>query len=132
MLRYLLDTNICIHVLKHKPAAAREAFNRHAAHLCTSSVVIAELLYGAEKSGRPDDNRDAVEGFAARLEVVSFDDRAAAHYGVIRAELERQGTPIGPYDLMIAAHARSLGLTLVTNNTREFQRVPGLLLENWV
>ena len=131
MLRYLLDTNICIHVLKHKPAAARDRFNRHAAHLCTSSVVIAELLYGAEKSSRPDDNRDSVEAFATRLEVIPFDQRAATHYGVIRAALEREGMPIGPYDLMIAAHARSLGLTLVTNNTKEFQRVPGLLLEDW-
>lgn len=132
MLRWLLNTNICIHVLKHKPVATREAFNRHAAHMCTSSVLIAELLYGAEKSSRPDDNRDAVEGFATRLEVVPFDDGAAAHYGVIRVEFERRGTPVGPYDLMTAAHARSLGLTLVTNNTKEFQRVPGLLLENRV
>ena len=132
MVRYLLDTNICIHVLRHKPATARDAFNRHAAYLCTSSVVIAELLYGAEKSERPDDNRDAVEAFGARLEVLPFDDRAAAHYGVIRTQLERAGTPIGPYNLMIAAHARSLGLTLVTNNMKAFQRVPGLLLEDWL
>lgn len=132
MLRYLLDTNICIHVLKHRPRTAREQFNRHAAHLCTSSVVLAELLYGAEKSGRPDENRDVVERFAARLEVVAFDDPAAAHYGRIRADFERAGQPIGPYDLMIAAQARSLGLTLVTNNAKEFERVPGLLLENWI
>lgn len=132
MLRYMLDTNICIHVLKHHPTAARDAFNRHSQHLCMSSVVLAELLYGAEKSSHPDDNRDVVERFAARLDIVSFDDRAAAHYGRLRADLERVGQPIGPYDLMIAAHARSLGLTLVTNNQREFQRVPGLLLENWI
>lgn len=132
MLRYMLDTNICIHVLKHQPPAAREAFNRHSEHLCISSVVLAELLYGGEKSAHPDHNRDTVERFATRLDVVPFDERAAAHYGRVRADLEREGRPIGPYDLMIATHARSLGLTLVTNNEREFQRVPGLLLENWI
>lgn len=131
MLRYMLDTNICIYVLKHQPAAVREAFNRHSEHLCTSSVVLAELLYGAEKSAQPDHNRDVIERFAARLDVIPFDEGAAAHYGRIRADLERAGQPIGPYDLMIAAHARSRGLTLVTNNEREFQRIPGLLLENW-
>lgn len=131
MLRYMLDTNICIYVVKHHPASLRDAFNRHSEHLCISSVVLAELLYGAEKSAQPDHNRDTVERFAARLDVVHFDDRAAAHYGRLRADLEREGRPIGPYDLMIAAHARSLGLTLVTNNEREFRRVPGLLLENW-
>lgn len=132
MLRYLLDTNICIYVLKHQPPPVRDAFNRHSEHLCISSVSLAELLYGAEKSAQPDRNRDTVERFAARLDIVPFDDRAAAHYGRLRADLERKGQPIGPYDLMIAAHARSLGLTLVTNNEREFERVPGLLLENWV
>lgn len=131
MLRYMLDTNICIDVIKHHPPPLRDAFNRHSEHLCISSVVLAELLYGAEKSAQPDHNRDTVERFAAHLDIVHFDDRAAAHYGRLRADLERQGQPIGPYDLMIAAHARSLGLTLVTNNEREFQRVPGLLLENW-
>jgi len=132
VLRYLLDTNICIHVLKHKPESARRQFNHHAAHLSTSSVVMAELRHGAEKSARPTENRDALETLAARLTVLPFDDRAADHYGRIRAELERAGRPVGSYDLMIAAHARSLGLTLVTNNTREFERVPGIVLENWV
>ena len=131
MLRYMLDTNICIYALKHKPAGVREAFEAHGAHLSTSAVVIAELLYGAEKSARPDANREAIEAFAARLEVLPFDMEAADHYGRLRAELEASGRPIGPYDLMIAAHARSAGLALVTNNTKEFERVPGLLLENW-
>ena len=106
------------------------------------------MLYGAEKSARPDrgasfiargdsparpeTNIVVVEGFAARLAVLPFDDRAAAHYGQIRGELERKGTPIGPYDLMIAAHARCEGLTLVTHNVREFRRVAGLRVENWV
>ncbi len=132
MLRYLLDTNICIHVLRHRPQSVRETFNRHAAHLCTSSVVLGELLYGTEKSAQPEHDLDRIERFVARLEVLPFDDRAAAHYGSIRAELERTGEPIGVYDLMIAGHARSAGLRLVTNNEREFTRVPGLLVENWI
>lgn len=132
MLRYLLDTNICIYVIKNRPAEVREAFNRHANHLCLSSVTLAELSYGAEKSAQPAHNLQVVESFVARLEVLPFEDRAAAHFGQIRAVLEREGRVIGAYDLMIAAHARSQGLTLVTNNVGEFQRVPGLMVENWV
>lgn len=94
--------------------------------------MLAELLYGAERSSRREHNLDQVERFATRLEVLPFDDNAAVHYGQIRAALERSGQGIGPYGLMIAGHARSLGLTLVSNNEREFSRVPGLLLENWV
>ncbi|SEP15965.1 tRNA(fMet)-specific endonuclease VapC [Aquisalimonas asiatica] len=132
MLRYLLDTNICIYVIKHRPAQARERFNQHGPHLCTSSVVAAELYYGAARSGRPEHNLLQVESFLARLDILPFDENAAGHYGEIRADLARAGTPIGPYDLMIAAHARSRGLTVVTNNESEFTRVPGLLVENWV
>lgn len=132
MLRYMLDTNICIYVLKNHPPQLRELFARHTEQLCTSSVVLAELVYGAEKSAKPDENLQIVEGFAARLEVLPFADKAAAHYGEIRADLERKGTPIGPYDLMIAGHARSEGLILVTNNVREFGRVVGLRVENWL
>jgi tRNA(fMet)-specific endonuclease VapC len=132
MLRYMLDTNICIYAIKHRPAAVRETFNQKAHHLCVSSVSLAELLYGAEKSSQPTHNLTIIESFVARLEVLPFDDKAAAHYGQIRAPLEREGKIIGPYDLMIAAHARSQGLTLVTNNEKEFARVPGLLIENWV
>ena len=131
MLRYLLDTNICIYVLRHRPPHVREAFNRHATHLCTSSVVLGELLYGAEKSAHPEHNMEQVERFMARLEVLPFDHGAAAHFANIRTELERNGEPIGAYDLMIAGHARSAGLRLVTNNEKEFARVPGLLVENW-
>lgn len=131
MLRYMLDTNICIYVIKHKPAQMRERFNQHADHLCVSSVTAAELMYGAEKSAQPSHNLAIVESFLARLEVLPFVTKEAVHYGQIRATLERGGLPIGPYDLMIAAHARSQGLTLVTNNMKEFERVPGLLLENW-
>ena len=132
MLRYMLDTNICIYVLKQHPPQLRDTFEQHADRLCISSVTLAELMYGAEKSALTAQNLKVVEGFAARLEVLSFADKAAAHYGQIRAELEVSGSIIGPYDLMIAGHARSEGLVLVSNNIREFERVPGLRLENWV
>lgn len=131
MLRYMLDTNICIHAIKNRPAAVRDRFNEHSAHLSISAVTLGELLYGAEKSNDASGNLSIVESFAARLVVLPFDEKAAAHFGQTRAALERLGTPIGPYDLMIAGHARSEGLTLVTNNLREFQRVDGLRTENW-
>lgn len=132
MLKYLLDTNIVIYTLKNRPPEVREAFNRHADQLCASTVTLGELIYGAEKSRQPERNLAEVESFAARLQVLPFDTDAAIHFGQIRAELARSGYPIGPYDLMIAGHARSRGLVLVSNNLREFQRVPGLRLENWV
>ena len=131
MLSYLLDTNICIYVLKRQPAHLRDRFNQQASQLCISSVVLSELLYGAEKSARPAENRNRLDEFCGRLVVLPYDDNAASHYGRIRAGLERSGQIIGAYDLMIAAHARSRGLTLVTNNEREFTRVPGLVVENW-
>jgi len=131
MLKYLLDTNICIFTLKNKPQSVREAFNRHHGQLCISSVTLMELIYGAEKSSSPESNLAVVEGFAARLEVLPYDANAAAHTGQLRAELAKLGKPIGPYDQMIAGHARSLGLILVSNNRREFERVPGLRLEDW-
>lgn len=132
MLKYLLDTNICIYTIKNKPEAVREAFNRHHNQLSISAVTLMELIYGAEKSAAPEKNLAVVEGFAARLEVLDYDAAAAAHTGQLRAELTKLGQPIGPYDQMIAGHARSRGLILVTNNHREFERVPGLRLENWV
>jgi len=132
MLRYMLDTNVCIQVIKNRPEALRTRFNANAASLCISVVTLSELLYGAEKSARPEANRINVEQFTARLEVLPFDDDAAAHYGDIRATLERQRTPIGAYDMMIAAHARAHGLVIVTNNTREFTRVQGLRVEDWL
>jgi tRNA(fMet)-specific endonuclease VapC len=132
MLRYMLDTNICIYVIKNRPPGLRERFNSLAQQLCISAVTLAEMNYGAEKSERSADNLAVVEQFAARLEVLAFAERAAAHYGQIRAELERQGTLIGGYDMMIGGHARSEGLLLVTNNRREFQRIEGLRIENWV
>lgn len=132
MLKYLLDTNIVIYVIKNRPQAARERFTLHQGRLAISTVTLMELVYGAEKSSQPERNLRDVEGLASRLEVLTYDESAAIHTAQIRAALARQGTPIGPYDQMIAGHARASGLTLVSNNTGEFQRVPGLLLENWI
>lgn len=131
MLKYLLDTNLCIRVLRDKPQGLRERFNAEASGLSISSVVLYELLYGAAKSARPVENRHQVEAFAARLEVLDFDGDAAAHAGEIRADLEREGRPIGGYDVLIAGHARSRGLIVVTGNLAEFQRVEGLRCEDW-
>ncbi|GGX48398.1 type II toxin-antitoxin system tRNA(fMet)-specific endonuclease VapC [Saccharospirillum salsuginis] len=132
MLKYMLDTNICIYTIKNKPEQVRVAFNQHHDQLCISTITLMELIYGAEKSAAPDRNLEVVEGFAARLEVLDYNTEAAAHSGQIRAELARNGTPIGPYDQMIAGHARSRGLILVTNNVREFERVPGIRVQDWV
>ncbi|MCK9199716.1 MAG: type II toxin-antitoxin system VapC family toxin [Gallionella sp.] len=132
MLKYLLDTNIVIYVIKRRPPEALEIFNRHHGHMAISSVTLAELVHGAEKSSDVARNIRVVEDFTSRLAVLPYDDKAAWQYGHIRAALEKIGRPIGVNDLHIAAHARSNGLTLVTNNLREFERVPGLLLENWV
>lgn len=132
MLAYMLDTNICIHVMKTYPPAVREKFNAVAEQLCISSITLGELHYGAEKSARCAENLTAIAHFVARLEVLAFDDKAAAHYGQLRAELERAGTPCGPHDMQIGAHARSEGLIVVTNNMREFTRMPGLRVENWL
>jgi tRNA(fMet)-specific endonuclease VapC len=132
MLEYMLDTNICIYVIKNRPAALRERFDQLAEALCISVITLGELLYGVEKSARRTENLQAVEQFTARLEVVPFSLRAAAHFGQIRAELAKLGTLCGAYDMLTGAHARSEGLMLVTNNVREFQRIPGLLVVNWV
>ena len=132
MLKYLLDTNIAIYVIKHRPIQALATFNRHAGQLCISSITLAELFHGVEKSTLPDHNLRQVEDFVSRLEVLEYSSKAASHYGDIRANLESKGTPIGVNDLHIAAHARSEWLTLVTNNLGEFERVEGLRLENWV
>ncbi len=131
MLKYMLDTNICIFTIKNRPQKVRDAFNRHGGQLCVSSVSLMELIYGAERSASPERNLIVVEGFAARLEVLPYDEIAASHTGQLRAELARNGTPIGPYDQLIAGHARSRGLIMVTNNRREFDRVPGLRVEDW-
>jgi tRNA(fMet)-specific endonuclease VapC len=132
MLRYMIDTNIAIYTLKNRPAKVRNAFNNHNGEMCLSSVSLGELIYGAEKSVHVERNLADIEGFAARLEVRAFDNLAEIQFGQLRAELTKSGKVIGPYDMMIAGHARALGLILVTNNIKEFKRVPGLRLENWV
>ena len=132
MLRYLLDTNLCIRLLRDRPRGLRSRFNVEADVLCTSDVVLYELLYGAERSDRPAETRQEVERFTARLSVLPFDDDAAAHTAEIRGSLERRGMVIGPYDLMIAGHARSRGLVVVTGNLGEFRRVDGLQGEDWM
>lgn len=132
MLKYMLDTDIVIYTIKNKPEHMRDTFKHHSGLLCISAVTFGELIYGAEKSEQPLRNLADIEGLAARLTVLPFDDNAATQFGQLRAELAKKGKPIGPYDLMIAGHARALGLTLVTNNTREFKRVPGLRIKNWV
>ena len=132
MLLYMLDTNICIYVIKNRPAEVQDRFNRLAGQLCISSIALGELHYGAEKSARRAENLEAIEGFVDRLEVLPFANRAALHYGQIRAQLEREGRVAGTHDMLIGAHARSEDLTIVTNNVREFERVPGLSVENWL
>jgi tRNA(fMet)-specific endonuclease VapC len=131
MLRYMLDTNLCIRVLRERPASLRDRFNLEADGLCISTIVLTELLHGAAKSSRPEHNRREVESFAARLEVLPFDSDAAGHAADIRAVLEREGLGIGGYDVLIAGHARSRGLIIVTGNLGEFQRVAGLRSEDW-
>ncbi len=132
MLAYMLDTNICIYVMKSYPPDLRDKFNSLAEQLCISSITLGELHYGAEKSTRRADNLTAIEHFVARLDVLSFGAKAAAHYGQLRAELERAGTPCGPHDMQIGGHARSEGLIVVSNNMREFGRMPGIRAESWV
>lgn len=129
-LRYLLDTNICIFAMKGRGGLG-DRFEREGDGLAISSVTLAELAYGVEKSAAPARNAAALAAFAARLAALDFDAAAAEAYGRLRARLERGGRVIGPYDMMIAAHALSRGLAVVTNNRREFDRVEGLAVEDW-
>jgi len=132
-MKFLLDTNICIYLIKKKPPRVLEKFKDHSVgEIGVSSITVAELQYGVEKSQRPPQNRKALSQFLIPLVIADFDDQAAEAYGKARAALEAQGTPIGALDTLIAAHALSLGVTLVTNNTREFSRVADLTLANWV
>ena len=131
--RYLLDTNICIYIAKHNPPAVRERFARHAAsELAMSVVTLGELRFGAEKSQHREKALSSLQILEGLITVAPLTENAGEHYGQIRAELEKQGRIIGNNDLWIAAHARSEGWILVTNNEREFARVPGLQVENWV
>jgi tRNA(fMet)-specific endonuclease VapC len=131
MFKYMLDTNVCVRVLRDRPESLRQRFNAEGSSLSISSVVLYELLYGAAKSARPVENRHGVESFAERLKLLDFDSDAAAHAGEIRADLEQRGKVIGAYDLLMAGHARSRGLIVITGNLGEFQRVDGLRCENW-
>lgn len=130
---YMLDTNICIYAIKNKPLQVLKQLQKnYAKGICISAITLAELEHGVEKSSYPDKNRMALIRFLSILQILSFDDRAAAEYGKICAYLQRQGTPIGTMDMLIAGHARANDLILVTNNTREFMRIPELRIENWV
>lgn len=131
MLKYMLDTNIVIYVIKRRPFELLDVFNNHAGQMCISTITLAELMHGVEKSSKPELNLRNVEDFVTHLDVLQYDNEAAMHYGDIRADLERKGTVIGVNDLHIAGHARSKGLILVSNNTREFERVEGLRLVDW-
>ena len=128
----MLDTNICIYVMNKRHAKMARQFNHYMGEMCISSITYAELMHGIERSERKAHNRDQVDAFCRHLVVLDFDRGAAKLYGQIRAQLESQGLPIGANDLLIAAHACSQALTLVSNNTREFARVDGLKLDNWV
>ena len=132
MLKYMLDTNIVIYVIKRRPVSILDTFNARAGQMCISSITLAELLYVVEKSTRPEHNLLQVEDFTSRLDVLDYGAKPAAHYGQIRTELEKSGKVIGVNDLHIAAHARSEGFILITNNPGEFERVPGLRSDNWL
>lgn len=131
--RYLLDTDICIYITKHNPPAVRERFARHAAsELAMSVITLGELRFGAEKSRAREQALTALHRLEGVLQVAELPANAGEHYGQIRASLQQSGQVIGNNDLWIAAHARSAGWIVVTNNEREFLRVPGLQVENWV
>ena len=132
MLRFLLDTNIVIYILKRRPIEVLDLFNQNAHHLAISSITLSELLYGAEKSSQINKNLEAIEEFISHLEVLPYDAKASQQYGQIKAHLEKKGELIGENDIHIAAHAISQALTLVSNNLKEFKRVPNLALDNWV
>lgn len=132
MISYLLDTNICIYIIKKSPEQVIERLRQtRISEVGVSSITLSELEYGAAKSSRPAQNKLAIVEFLAPLEILSYDDMAAQEYGKIRAYLEKQGIPIGSMDMLIAAHALSLNCILVTNNEREFRQIPTLRIENW-
>lgn len=131
-MRYMLDTNICIYAIKHKPERVFQKLQEvDPKDVCVSSVTYAELVHGVEKSAAIEKNRLALSMLLANIDILDFNVSAADSYGKIRAELEKNGTPIGPLDMMIAGHAKSLGYAVVTNNVKEFRRVSGLKIENW-
>jgi tRNA(fMet)-specific endonuclease VapC len=127
----MLDTDTCIYVLNSRGGLAGR-LERNAGETCMSSITYGELFYGAENSQRVEANISLLQAFRLLVPVLPFDDEAASHFGAIKAHLRRAGTPCGPYDMLIGGHARSLDMTLVTNNGREFDRMPGLKVENWL
>ena len=131
-MKWLLDTNVCIAVIRQRPESAlRRLRGKQVGQVGLSTITLAELEFGAAKSQQPAKARAALREFLLPLEVVTFDEAAADAYGTVRAAMEKKGRPIGPLDTLIAAHALALGTVLVTNNTREFRRVPGLSVEDW-
>ncbi len=132
-MKLMLDTNICIAIIKQKPKDIMQKFSAYqVGDICISSITLAELRYGVAKSQHQEKNQVALDEFILPLEVADFDHAAAFFYGNLRASLEKQGTPIGPLDTMIGAHALSLNLTLVTNNTKEFKRILQLNVIDWI
>ncbi|OGP66695.1 MAG: twitching motility protein PilT [Deltaproteobacteria bacterium RBG_19FT_COMBO_43_11] len=132
-MKYILDTNICIYLIKKKPVSVLNRLSKiKIKEVGISSITLSELEYGAAKSSNPDKNRVALIEFASFLEIYNYDAQAAREYGIIRADLERSGKIIGAMDMLIAAQAKGLNLILVTNNEKEFNRIPGLKIENWV
>jgi len=130
-MRYLIDTDICIYIMKHVPNVIKEFAAKMKDGVAISAITLAELEYGACKSRYNELNKNKLIELLTYVEVLPFDGSIAANYGAIRSDLERKETPIGPMDVLIAAHAKSIGLTIVTNNMREYMRVDGLQIENW-
>ena len=132
-MKYLLDTNICIHLINMRPASVLDAIrSKHPDEISISSITIAELNYGAERSRNPHQNRIAILEFLIPFSLLDFDQRAASSYGKIWKELESKGTPIGPMDLLLASQATAHNLIFVTNNEKEFKRIDSLRSENWL
>ena len=132
-MKYMLDTNTCIYIIKKKPLDVIERFNKiEISQVGISSITLSELLYGVSKSSKPEQNQMALAQFVAPLEILAYGDEAVQYYGRIRAFLEKQGTPVGSLDMLIAAHTLSLDCILVTNNEKEFNRIPELKIDNWV
>jgi tRNA(fMet)-specific endonuclease VapC len=131
-MEFMLDTNTCIYIIKRKPPDVIKRFiQTEISQIGISSITLSELLYGVSKSSKPEQNQMALTQFIAPLKILSYDDDAAQYYGDLRAHLEKQGTPIGSLDMLIAAHALSIACTLVTNNEKEFIRIPKLKIDNW-
>ena len=131
-MKYMLDTNMCIYIIKKKPPEIIQRFKQiEISQIGISSITLSELLFGVYKSSKPEQNQLALAQFAAPLEIMSYGDEAADFYGRLRIHLEKQGTPIGSLDMLIAAHALSIGCILITNNEKEFNRIPNLKIENW-